>query len=173
MDAAATEALVADATNKAGLIWVRAAGPHHRAQPMWHVWHDGAVYVLTGGSEQPVPEGLTDQAFVSVPGKNNGPRLVTFEAGVEVVDPSSEAWAAVEPMLLSGRLNLTDTETAPQRWAQECTLWRLTPTGGIAETPDEPTTGSHAAAPPPTPARTRVPRPLHLRGRPSRNRGGM
>jgi hypothetical protein len=173
MDPAATEALIAETTNKAGLVWVRASGPHHTSQPMWHVWHEGAVYVLTGGSEQPVPEGLADRVFVTVPGKNNGPRLVTFEASVEVVDAASETWAAVEPQLLSGRLNLPDAETAAQRWARECTLYRLVPTGEVAETPDEPTRASHAAPPPPTPATSQVTRPLHVRGRPSRNRGGM
>jgi len=171
MDAAAITALIEEAAKKSGLLWVRAAGSGRRPRPMWHVWHDGAVYVLTGGIEQPAPEGLGDRAFVTLPSKDKRSRLVTFVAEVEVVAPGSDDWSTVEPLLRGKRLNLPDGEAAPQRWARECTLFRLRPTGDVVETPDEPSTASHAVEPPPTPARTRVPRPLHLRGRPARSRG--
>ncbi|HEU5035110.1 MAG TPA: hypothetical protein VFT62_10190, partial [Mycobacteriales bacterium] len=139
---------------------------------VWHVWQDGVAYVLTGGIEQPSPPGLGERAFVTIRSKDKRNRLVTLEVTVGVVAPESPEWAAVEPALLGKRLNLPDGEQAPHRWRRECTLYRLTPTGEVVETPDEPTTTSHAVAPPPTPARTRVPRPLHLWGRPARNRGG-
>lgn len=178
MDAAATDALIEDAMKKSGLVWVRTRG--ERAQAVWHVWQDGAVYVLTGGIEQPAPGGLASvdvadesaRALVTARGKDTNGRLVTFETAVATVQPGSEEWEAVVPALVAKRLNLPDHETAPQRWASECTLWRLRPTGEIVETATEPDPASHAAAPPPTPARSRVPRPLHLRGRPARNRGG-
>ena len=185
MDEAATETLIEDAAKKSGLVWVRAEGLPARAaplreQPVWHVWQDGAVYVLTGGLEQPVPGGLdlldrsdeSSHACVIARGKGPSGRVLTFETTVDTVAPGSEEWDAVVPALVAGRLNLPDGEAAPQRWADECVLWRLRPTGRIIETATEPSTSSHAAAPPPTPARSRVPRPLHLRGRPSRNRGG-
>jgi hypothetical protein len=82
--------------------------------------------------------------------------------------PESQEWQDVTPTLLAKRLNLPDGDEAPVRWARECTLWRLTPTGEVTESPDEPSTTSHAVAPPPTKARSHVPRPLHLRGRPAR-----
>jgi hypothetical protein len=172
MDAAATSALIDEAAKKSGLLWLRAPGPGRHAQAMWHVWQDGAAYVLTGGIEQPAPEGVEDTAFVTLRSKDKGARLVTFEVRVGVVEPGTEQWSAVESALVAKRLNLPDGEDAPQRWARECSLWRLEPTGAVAETPDEPTTTAHVAPPPPTPARSRVPRPLHLRGRPSRNKGG-
>jgi hypothetical protein len=172
MDAAAISALIDEAAKKSGLLWLRPAGPEHRAQALWHVWQDGVGYVLTGGLEQPAPEGLADRAFVTLRSKDKGARLVTFEVAVDPVEPGSDAWSALLPALLSSRLNLPDGEAAAQRWARECVLHRLTPTGGVAETPDEPSTTSHAAAPPPSRGRSRVPRPLHLRGRPARNRGG-
>jgi hypothetical protein len=172
MDPAATAALIDEAAKKSGLLWLRPAGPGRRSQAVWHVWQDGVGYVLSGGLEQPVPEGLGERAFVTLRSKDNGARLVTFEATVSTVPAGDAEWAAVEPALLAKRLNLPDGERAPQRWARECTLHRLTPTGEVVETPDAPTTTSHAAPPPPSPARSRVPRPLHLRGRPARNRGG-
>ena len=167
MEAEAIAALVDEATKRAGLIWIRPTGEHQHSQPVWHVWQDGSAYVLTGGVEQQAPS-LADRAYVTVPSKDKGSRLVTWVAAVEVVVPDSETWAAVVPNLLGTRLNLPDGEAAAQRWARECTLYRLTPTGDVTETPDQPTTHSHAVPPPPSPARTRVPKPLHLRGRPSR-----
>lgn len=172
VDAEAATALIDEATKKSGLVWIRAAGPGHLAQPVWHLWRDGSAYVLTGGIEQPAPAGLGDRAFVTVRSKDKRSRLVTFEASVATVAAESDEWAAVEADLLGKRLNLPDGEQAPLRWRRECTLYTFTPTGNVVETPDEPSSDSHAAAPPPTPARSRVPRPLHLRGRPRRNRGG-
>jgi hypothetical protein len=171
MEPAAITALVEEAAKKSGLLWVRAAGPRRRTQPMWQVWNDGAIYVLTGGIEQPAPEGLTDRAFVTLRSKDKRSRLLTIETSVDVVEPDSDEWATLVPLLVAKRLNLPDGEAAPQRWQRECVVYRLRPTGEVVETPDEPSTTSHAAAPPPTPARTRVPRPLHLRGRPRRSRG--
>jgi hypothetical protein len=171
MDSTAIAALVEESAKKSGLLWVRAAGPRHRPQPMWQVWHEGAIYVLTGGIEQPAPEGLTDRAFVTLRSKDKRTRLLTIEAGVDVIDPDSDEWSSLTPLLMAKRLNLPDGDQAPQRWRTDCVVYRLRPTGEVVETPDQPTTSSHAAAPPPTPARTRVPRPLHLRGRPRRSRG--
>lgn len=170
MDDAAIAALVDEATKKSGLVWIRPAGERQHSQPVWHLWQDGSAYVLTGGIEQQMPA-LADRAYVTVRSKDKGSRLVTWVAAVEVVEPESEQWEAVVPNLLGKRLNLPDGEAAAQRWALECTLYKLTPTGDVTETPDQPTTHAHAVPPLPSPARSRVPRPWHVRGRPSQ-RGG-
>jgi hypothetical protein len=167
MDDPALAAVIEEAAKKSGLVWVRGVGPGLRAQPVWHVWQDGAIYVLTGGLEQPAPEGLVDRAFVTVRSKDTWSRLATFVVDASRVMPGDEEWSGVVPALLGKRLNLPDGDAAPERWARECTLWRLRPTGEVVETPDERSSTAHALAPPPTPARTRVPRPLHLRGRPA------
>jgi hypothetical protein len=167
MDADAIAALVDEATKRSGLIWVRPAGERQHAQAVWHLWQDGAAYVLTGGIEQPLPA-LDDRAYVTVASKDKGARLVTWVATVTVVQPQSPQWESVIPNLLGKRLNLPDGEAAPQRWARECVLYELRPTGEVTETPDAPTTHAHAVPPPPSPARSRVPKPLHLRGRPAR-----
>jgi hypothetical protein len=172
MDAPAAAALIEEAAKKSDLLWLRAPEGHARSQPVWHVWQDGAVYVLSGGSEQPVPDGIGDRAIVTLRSKDKRSRLITFETDVTVVEPGSDTWDAVVPTLRAKRLNLTDAEHAPDRWAAESTVWRLQPTDVLLETPDDPSEASHATPPPPTPARSRVPRPLHLRGRPARNRGG-
>ena len=167
MDAAAIATLIEEATKKSGLIWVRPAGQGRHAQAVWHVWQEGSAWVLTGGIEQPLPE-LADRAYVTVRSKDKGARLLTWVADVSLVAPDSAEWNGVVPTLLAKRLNLPDGDEAPKRWARECTLWRLAPTGDVTESPDQPSTGSHAVEPPPTRARSHVPRPLHLRGRPAR-----
>jgi hypothetical protein len=171
MDDTAIAALVEESAKKSGLLWVRAIDPGHRPQPLWQIWYDGAIYVLTGGLEQPAPEGLSDRELVTLRSKDKRSRLLTVEADVDVVAPDSEEWSGVVPILMSKRLNLPDGAQAPERWRRECVVYRLRFNGTVVETPDDPTTSSHAAAPPATPARTRVPRPLHLRGRPRRSRG--
>jgi hypothetical protein len=167
MDSEAVANLVEEATKKSGLVWVRPSGTGQRACGVWHVWQDGSAYVLTGGLEQPLAP-LDERAYVTVRSKDKGARLVTWVAAVSVVLPGSEGWDAVVPALQAKRLNSPDGEEAPLRWARECVLYRLVPNGEVTETPDQPSTTSHASPPPPSAARTRVPRPLHLRGRPAR-----
>jgi hypothetical protein len=173
VDAPTVAALVDEAAKRSGLIWVRALGAAGPSRPLWHVWEDGAAYVLTGGIEQPMPDGLEEagaRAEITLRSKDKESRLVVVVADVSVVTPGSPQWDALVPTLVAKRLNSPDGEQAPARWARECILLALRPTGEALETPDDPATGSHAAVPPPTPATTPVPRPWHLFGRGRRAR---
>jgi hypothetical protein len=140
MDAATTFALVEESARRSGLVWVRrvGAGPQTGPppRPVWHVWQDGSAYLLTGGIEQPMPEGLDAdraQAEVIARSKDKGSRLVVWRAAVQRVEADSNEWRAVVPALASRRLNSPDGEQAPQRWARECRLFRLTPVDGEIE----------------------------------------
>ncbi|MDN0195580.1 hypothetical protein [Streptomyces sp. S.PNR 29] len=144
-------ALVEEATKKSGLIWVK--GPGVPARALWHVWHEGAACVVGDGpGEQPLP-GLTDgaEAEVTVRSKDKGGRLVSWTAKVVEPAPGSEQWEATVAELKGKRLNAPDGEAMPERWARECRVLRLVPTGATAPLPD----GSLAEAPLPTPATTR------------------
>jgi hypothetical protein len=136
MDAATAAALVEEAARRSGLIWVRRVGPGPDTggppRPVWHLWHDGSAYLLTGGIEQPMPEGLDAsgaQAEVIARSKDKGSELVVWRASVRRVEPDSDEWRAVVPALAARRLNSPDGEQAPLRWARECRLFRLTPIG--------------------------------------------
>lgn len=125
-----TQPLLAEAARRSGLLWVRAAGSTERPQPMWHLWHDGVVYLLTGGIEQPAPPGVARTgavAEVTLRGAGNGSRLVTALADVTVVEPHCAQWDRVIAPLKAKRLNAPDGERAPERWARECTLLALRP----------------------------------------------
>jgi hypothetical protein len=150
--------LIDEATKKSGLVWVNTAAG---TSPVWLLWHDGSAYVLSGPGEQPC-DGLVDAgtASVTVRSKDKGARLVTWEARVMALDPAGESWAAVVPLLIGKRLNLVDPERAAARWAAECAIHRLTPTGRLIDSPEEMPHGSLATAPLPTPAATDVPMPF-------------
>lgn len=151
-------ALVEEATKKSGLVWVR--GPGAPARALWHVWHEGAVCLVGDGpGEQPLP-GLTDgaEAEVTVRSKDKGGRLVAWTAKVVELAPESEAWEAAVAELKGKRLNAPDGEAMTGRWARECRVLRLEPTGTTAALPE----GDLAEAPLPTPATTRQPMPAGL-----------
>ena len=154
-------ALVVEATKKSGLIWVAVPG---QPQPVgaWHLWQDTATYVVTGPGEQRIP-GLdaTDRCAVIVRSTDKGGRIVTWQAEVTRIEPDTQAWDDVVPAMLTKRLN-ADADAA-QRWAAECAVLRLTPTGVLLEAGATLPADSHATPPLPSPARTptRVPFTLH------------
>jgi hypothetical protein len=152
-------ALVQEASKKSGLLWITLPGlPQPRSA--WHVWHDGAAYVVTGGIEQPLP-GLpdADRVIVTVRGKDKGARLVSWVAKVTHVEPGTTEWDTVIPIMAKDRLNAPDGDRQPRRWAREAYVLRLTPSGEVTEAPGEMPDGSLAAAPVDTPAAPGHPRP--------------
>src|SRR5262249_56826493 len=159
--------LVVEATRKAGLVWIAVPG-QPRATGAWFVWTDGgrgtAAYVVTGPGEQPLP-GLAGAAecAVSVPSADKHGRIVTWTAAVHRVEPGGAEGDAVVPGMLTKRLNLPDADGAGQRWARECAVLRLAPTGEMSEAGATLPLESLAEPPAPSPARTvtRVPFTLH------------
>ena len=160
-------ALVAEATKKTDVIWLAAGDAP--ATAAWHVWHEDAVYVVTGAGEQPLPgvAGATTCAVI-VRSAETWTRIVTWEATVSRVEPGGSEWAAVVPTLVAKRLNLRDGDTAAERWAADGAVFRLAPSGRLLEAGDSVPTDSGAAAPRPTPATTTVRIPYTL----GRRRGG-
>ncbi len=157
-----TQALIEEATKKSGLIWVQ--GPTGPSRALWHVWHEGAAHVVGGPGEQPVADlGLADgaTATVTVRSKDKGGRLVSWTATVGELPARGEAWTAAVAELKGKRLNAPDAERIEERWAAECRVLRLAPTGGAAAAAELPD-GSLAAVPLPTPATTRHPMPAAL-----------
>jgi hypothetical protein len=124
-----TSPLVETATRKSGLVWVSAEGSS-TAAPVWHLWHDGAMYVVTGGLEQPLPDLPTGRAVVAVRSKERqADLLVRWVAEISAVDPGTPAWDEVVPLLHAGRLNAPDGEEQPARWARDSRVLRFAPTG--------------------------------------------
>ncbi|MDP9239185.1 MAG: hypothetical protein M3O55_00875 [Actinomycetota bacterium] len=154
-------AIIAEATKKSDLIWLGSGDWLPTAA--WHVWHDDSAWVVTGPGEQPLPS-IRDlpTAAVTVRSKDNLNRVVTWEALVWRITPDSEEWAEVVPLLLAKRLNLPDSEGAAARWAAECTVIRLEPTGRLLEVGNSLPSDSGALPPRRTPATTSVKVPFTL-----------
>ena len=161
------DALLAEAAKKSGLLWVDVPGD--RAWPAWHVWLDGAAYVVTGPGEQSLPA-LPPELTVTFRSKDNGGRLVTIPARAAVVTPDDPTWEAATTALKASRLNSPAGDTVA-RWAAEATVYALTPHGEALEAPGRYSLDSGAAQPPPTPATTSGWRPWHIKGRPKWRRG--
>lgn len=121
-DTAAGTGAIEEGAKKSGILWLTLDRP----RLAWHTWHDGAIYLVTGGEEQALP-GLDalDRVHVTLRSKDNGARLVEFEAAVAVVDQAAAADAVAA--LAKERLNALDSEHLTERWARDSTILRLTP----------------------------------------------
>lgn len=144
-------ALVPEATRKAGLVWLDYAGAEG-ARPAWHVWHEGAAYVVTGPGEQHLPglpelAGVAARVAVTVPSKESRARVVTWHAEASPLRPGDPDWQPVVTALAAGRLNAPDSPTLIERWRGTATIVRLRPTGEVIESPGQQPDGSRAAAP--------------------------
>jgi hypothetical protein len=126
--------LVTEAARRSAVCWVsyRHPGGDVTDRLVWHVWHDGAVVVLAGDTGQPL-EGLSQatDATVTMRSKDTRARLVTWTAGVEVVEPGTERWEAHAAALVAERLNLPDPAAAVESWratpGSGCSVVRLDP----------------------------------------------
>ncbi|VXB10682.1 hypothetical protein [Aeromicrobium sp. 9AM] len=126
--------LVTELAKKSGLLWI-AYG--RRVHPVWHEWVGDAVCVVAGGSEQPLPDIERHETVVlSLRSKATRALVAEVTARVEVVAPESEHWVTVTTALKAGRLNLSDSDNAIDRWARESVVVRLVPTDDVS-LPDE------------------------------------
>jgi len=153
-------ALLAEVANKADLVWVEIPGQPARA--MWHVWHDGAITLVTGGLEQPDPGFAEGEAVLLIlRSKDKATRVLTVRAAASKVLPTSPEWAEAAQALHPQRLNQSDGEAQPERWRTESTLWTLRALGEVVEGPGRMSDESHRAEPIPSDATTSMRHPFH------------
>lgn len=124
---------VAELAKKTSVSWIEA---HDRIWPIWHEWvaddaDGGAVCVVGsvgGGSEQPIPDVVDGETVILLlRSKADRALAASVRARAEIIGPGSVAWEPVTAALKSGRLNLTDSAHAVDRWARECRVLRLVP----------------------------------------------
>lgn len=115
--------LIEEGAKRSSVLWITLPSGQRLA---WHVWHDGAIYVVTGGEEQSLP-GLAEstQVEVTLRSKDNGAELIRFPASVEVVDQAAARDAVAA--LAKERLNARDAAGLLDRWAEQSLVIRLTP----------------------------------------------
>ena len=120
-------ALVEEATRRSAVLWVR--GEDGTEQALWHLWHQGAAYVVTGGLEQPWPGGAGPVLVTVRSRERQAGQVVRWRAAVEQLVPGSAGWEEVVPLLHAQRLNAPDGLRQPERWARESRVLRLLPDG--------------------------------------------
>ncbi|MGH3716823.1 MAG: hypothetical protein ACRDT4_25695, partial [Micromonosporaceae bacterium] len=126
--------LITESMKKAAVVWLTVDDA--RAYPVWCLWQDDALYVVSGPGEQAAP-GLAaaDTATVTSRGDSGG-RIVSWPAQVTRLTPDDERWEQVVPTLASKRLNLPADEDTAARWAAECVVSRLEPAADPSEAGD-------------------------------------
>lgn len=158
-----TAALVQEVAKKSAVCWLRYDGTDHA---VWHVWLEDAIYVVSGGDEQELPD-IDEEETVEVVmrSKDTRQRIITWVGATSVVRPDDERWAPVTKALVASRLNLADLTTAADEWARSSVVTRIVPTAEILEEAGSLPDDAHLAAPRPTRATTRgaLPRVLHRR----------
>jgi len=153
--------LVDEAMKKAAVAWVTVGD--QPAVALWCAPLDGVLYVVSGPGEQSAP-GLTESvaATVTLRGDHGG-QIVSWPAEVTRVEPDSEQWEAVAPLVAAKRLNAPGgTADVVRRWASECVLHRLTPAGAPLAAGETLPDGSLAAPPRETGAARPVRKPFRL-----------
>jgi hypothetical protein len=160
--------LITESMKKAAIVWLSDLdGPDAvaggRPTAAWCSWIGEALYIVSGLGEQPAP-GLAGATRATVTGRgDNGARIVAWSASVARLEPGSEEWNQVAPVLAGKRLNLPADEDTPARWAATCTVSRLTPTDDPDTDPGANLPDDSLAAPPPgSPAARRTGIPFHL-----------
>lgn len=119
------QALVLEAMRKAAVAWLEVGA--RAAYPVWCLWQDDALYVVTGPGEQDAP-GLGTAATARVTARgDHGGAIVTWSALVSRLDPGSDDWEAVVPALAAKRLNAAPVAELAARWAVDGTVARLSP----------------------------------------------
>ncbi len=156
----AGQLLIEEATKKAAIVWLSVADG--QPYPVWCLWADGSLYVVSGGAEQPAPRLAHARACQVTARGDHGGRIVTWPATVTRVRPDTDEWAALVPQLIAKRLNLSTTEDTAARWAAECVISRLTPADGTAQAGADLPDSSLAAEAPETPAAQRTDTPFRL-----------
>jgi hypothetical protein len=137
---------VAELAKKSSVSWIR-VGPE--TYPVWHEWveteadgtTEGAICVVgsaeRGGSEQPLPPLADgDTAVVLLRSKTDRQLAAAVPIVVDVVEGGSDLWDPVTAALKAGRLNAPDLHTMVDRWARECRVLRLVPSGTATEAAD-------------------------------------
>ena len=103
METAQLQALVEEAMKRSAIVWLSYAGGGW-PRGVWHVWHDGAAYVVSGGPEQVLP-GIeqVERVVVITRAKDSRARLVTWVAAAATLTPGTQDWQGAADALRAER----------------------------------------------------------------------
>lgn len=146
----AAEETFKKALKKGTILWLTVPQPDgtRHEQPVWFVYTDGKVYVVSGPTEQDVPHlGEAEEVEITARSKDVRSRVSRLPAAVRVLDPDEPQYTTIVEQALPKRLNLTDPNEAAERWKAKCVLVELTPRFREEQETAPPAAGEAPAAP--------------------------
>src|SRR5262249_21405458 len=109
VDEGVVTALIAELGKKTSVCWLRYSVYDEpvREHGVWHVWHDDALALVSGGTEQVLPF-IEDATSVEVTmrSKDNGGRLVTWVGAPSRLLPADDRWETTVAALASARISI-------------------------------------------------------------------
>ena len=120
-------ALVEELAKRSAVLWLSPADDPRATALLWHVWHDGALWLVTGGAEQnpgPAEDGASVQVVLRSKASRSG-RAAQWTTRAEAVHPGDARYAPAVAALHGARQSAPDGTEQPARWARESTLYRL------------------------------------------------
>jgi hypothetical protein len=124
MDKAIQESL-----KKSTIIWLRWKDPdtgEERTAPVWFVYYQDKIYVLSGERQQTIPKAdRLRAADVILRWKGKNAQVAELPADVRVV-PQSDEWDELAERIAEKRLNIPGVpgDTA-RRWRDECVILEI------------------------------------------------
>jgi len=127
---------VVKSLQKGTIVWVAVPQPPDRKgrptppveQGVWYVLEGDKVFVLTGPTEQQVPNLVASpEVELVVRSKEMGSQIARVPASTRVIAPDDPLFEQIGRAGLGKRLNLPDGDGALERWRRQCSLVELSP----------------------------------------------
>lgn len=127
---------VVKSLQKGTIVWVSVPQPPDQKgrptppveQGVWYVLEGDKVYVLTGPTEQQVPNLVgSPEVELVVRSKDAGSQIARVPATTRIIAPDDPLFDQIGRAGLGKRLNLPDGDGALERWRRQCSLVELTP----------------------------------------------
>lgn len=133
LDAAGAELdkSIQESLKKSTIVWLRwrDSEDQERTMPVWFVFQDGKLYVISGERQQTVPDAeRLRRAEIIIRWKGHGnARVAELPVDVRIIRPGPE-WDPIAEKLAEKRLNTPGApEDTARRWRDDCVILELTP----------------------------------------------
>ena len=125
---AETSSAVQESLKKSTIVWLRWADDGtERTMPVWFIFQDGKLYVLSGERQQTLPGAARmRECTVITRWKGKNSRVAELPASVRVLDQGPE-WDTIAEKIAEKRLNIPGLpEETARRWRDECHILEVT-----------------------------------------------
>jgi hypothetical protein len=119
---------IQESLKKSTIVWLRWKQPNgqERTMPVWFIYYQDKVYVLSGERQQVIPGAETIKtADLILRWKGKNAQVAELPADVRVV-PQGAEWDELAERIAEKRLNIPGLpEETARRWRDECTILEI------------------------------------------------